>query len=310
MSDTYERYALGLIRGPRRSERGPGRKRSPAGRRPSPPASLLARLEALSVKGWPERATLYTRSLPPGCVHCLDGRGSSISLTTLCNRDCFFCFNPRPRADVVSVHGRDVRSHAQAGRLLESLGVRSAGISGGEPLLFPARTLGLVKELRRRLPKLWIDVYTNGDLLTPRLLARLKAAGVDSLRLNLAANGYDPRPVRGALAVFPDLAVEMPVVPSDQGRLSALMGRLDGLGVRHLILHELFCSGHNAGLLRKAGCRTRARPRAFLTWSGVAASEASALRLVAEALEKKLRLSVYYCSTGTQQWIARKAWQT
>ncbi|MBI5883590.1 MAG: radical SAM protein [Elusimicrobia bacterium] len=322
LSETSERYALGLARSfsdRQVPQAGPGRRRrlarsltdrqAPAAP-PSPRVSaLLDRLVSLGIKGWPERMTLHTGPLPRGCVPCLKGRGSNVSLTTLCNRDCFFCFNPKPRADDLSVHGRGAGSVEEAGRILASQAPASVGISGGEPLLFPDRTLALIRKVRERLPKAWIDLYTNGGLLTRDLLERLKAAGTGSLRINLAANAYDTSPVRLALLFFPDLAVEIPVIPGHEPRLRRLMTRLEELGARHLILHELFRSGHNADRLDKAGLLRRAAPRLRpgLTWSGEAASGESCLRLLAWAMEKKFRLGVYYCSTGTQAWIAEKA---
>jgi pyruvate formate-lyase activating enzyme-like uncharacterized protein len=269
----------------------------------------MAKLLSMGAAGWPERMTLRTGDLPAGCVPCLKGRASSVSLTTLCNRDCAFCFNPLPRLDDLSVHGRAARSNVEAGRILASLAPASVGISGGEPLLRPEKTLRLVREVRRRLPRAWIDLYTNGDLLTRDLLGRLKASGVGSLRVNLAASGYATRPVDLALPYFPDLAVEIPALPGHEARLRTLMTRLERLGARHLILHELFCSGQNAERLRKAGLLRSAPPPPLsgLTWSGSRESAATCLRLLGWALERRLSLGVYFCSTGTQSWIAEKA---
>ncbi|MBI5210622.1 MAG: radical SAM protein [Elusimicrobia bacterium] len=326
LSDTYERYALGLARREPRPPPLPANAVPKGGRDARPPAStaplpapsrparpsapLAARLKRLGVKGWPRRRTFHTRAIPAGCRPCLEGRASTLVVTTLCNRDCFFCFNPRPRADALSVHGRRARSAAEAAALLEGLGIESVGVSGGEPLLFPVRTMKLVRALRRGVEGLRIDVYTNGDLLTPALLRGLKAAGVDSLRLNLAANGYGPGPARLALGWFPDLAVEIPVIPADERKIWRLALGLEEAGVRHLILHELFCSAQNADALGRRGLAAplpAGRGAGRLTWSGVPASADACLRLVAKAAEAGLRLGLYYCSTGTQQWIAEKA---
>ena len=270
---------------------------------------LMFRLKRLGVRGWPERMTLYTRGLPQGCRPCLRGQGSNLALTLKCNRDCFFCFNPRPRSAGMSVHGRKVSSPRQAALLLRRLGVRSVGISGGEPLLEWKRLLALLKELRRgATPKLRIDLYTNGDLLTLPRLRALRSAGVDGLRLNLAANGYQARPAALAREVFEDVETEIPVVPEHKGSVLKLMGELERLGCRHLILHELFCSSENAATLAGQGRLAKPGPRAkALTWSAVAGSEEAALELLADALRRRLKLSVYYCSCATQSWIAQKA---
>ena len=302
LSDVFERYALGLA-----AKRSLPLHKDPKAARHR--AALLDELRRLGVQGWPERMTLYTRSLPEGCRPCLKGRASNLVMTLLCNRECFFCFNPKPRTDTMSVHGKDVRSHKEAARLLKSLGIRSVGISGGEPLLKPARLFALVKELRRPPgPRLRIDLYTNGVLLTPELLKKLKAVGVDALRLNLAADNYDLKPVKLAQTVFNQVEVEIPAVPEHKAKLLRLMEDLDRLKVHHLILHELFASAHNAeSLMRQGRLAKNEQAAKTLTWSAVAGSEELVLELLAAALRRKQKLSLYYCSCATQAWIAEQA---
>ena len=230
-------------------------------------------------------------------------------MTLQCNRECFFCFNPKPRTAGMSVHGREVGSIKEGVEFLADLGVRSVGISGGEPLLEQRKVLALTCALRRRLGKgLRIDLYTNGDLLSAPLLRRLKTAGVDGLRLNLAANGYDTQPVALARQVFDEVEVEIPAIPEHKDRVEALSVELEELGCRHLILHELFSSAQNVEALARQGRRAKTGPRpAGLTWSPVAGSEEAALEILLKALRRKARISVYYCSTGTQQCIAQRA---
>ncbi|MDD5657646.1 MAG: radical SAM protein, partial [Elusimicrobia bacterium] len=171
LSEAFERYALGLARRPLAS--------APAGVRG---LALAARAVKAGAKGWKERMTFYTRSLPAGCRPCLEGRGSNLAVTLECNRACSFCFNPRARGSYMSVHGREVGSIKEAVALLRSFGVRSVGLSGGEPLLEPARVLALARAIKRGLRGARVELYTNGSLFTRAILKRLRAAGVDGLR--------------------------------------------------------------------------------------------------------------------------------
>lgn len=298
LSEAFERYALGLARA----------QGLPPAQVNTRTQRLIARLKSAGIKGWPEHLTFYTRSLPQGCRPCLQGLGSNLVLTLKCNRDCFFCFNPKPRTGGMSVHGLNIRTHKQAARHLTGLGIKSVGISGGEPLLEPEKLLALVRDLRQKLGKVRIDLYSNGVLFTPKILQALRAAGVDGLRVNLAADDYSIRAVALARLFFRDVEVEIPVIPEHKSRISRLMDDLESLGCKHLILHELFSSAQNMDALLKQGRRAKPGGKpSNLTWQPVARSEEAALGLLLEALKKCKKLSVYYCSCGTQAWIAERA---
>ncbi|MBI3553413.1 MAG: radical SAM protein [Elusimicrobia bacterium] len=302
-SEVQQRYAVGLARTDALPPEADPEARLARRHR------LVAALTARGVRGWADCGTFYTRRLPAGCIPCLKGQGSNLCLTTLCNRDCFFCFNPEPRAEGMSVHGRAVSSEAQIPAILEEFDVKSLGLSGGEPLLDPDRVVRVIGRLRRRFgPGLRIDLYTNGDLLTPRVLDRLVSAGLDGLRMNLAVNGYDIAPVKLGLSGLAGVSVELPVIPWHRARLRRLVRELDTLGAPQLILHELFVSAHNIDSLRRLGCRLAADGKTDkLAWSPVAGSDEEALELLLYAMDQARLLSVYYCSTGTQQWIAEQA---
>lgn len=303
-SETFERYALGLARkeGLRPEERPEESRR----RR----ELLLLELARLGVQGCPLRRTLTTTGrLPAGCRPCLEGRGSNLCLTTRCNRDCFFCFNPTPRADGMSVHGRPAGTAEEAAEILASLDVASVGLSGGEPLLDPDLVLRLARSLKARFgPALRVDLYTNGDFLTRPILAALRQAGVDALRVNLAARGYDPSPVSLALGAGMPVEVEIPAIAEHQRLVRQMMERLEAMGAHHLILHELFVSAQNLDRLDRRGLAAKGDGASSrLCWRPVSGSEETAYRLMLHALRRKLKLSVYYCSSGTQEWIAENA---
>lgn len=262
------------------------------------------------MQGWPLRKTLTTTGrLPDGCRPCLEGRGSNLCLTTLCNRDCFFCFNPTPRGEGMSVHGRPAAGPDDAVDILSTLDIASLGLSGGEPLLEPDRVLKIARAVKARFgPALRIDLYTNGDLLTAPLIDALRQAGVDGLRINLAAHAYDPSPVRLALERGLPVEVEIPAVPQHEERVRRLMKELEAMRAPHLILHELFVSAQNVDALQRQGLKAKGEPvGAALSWSPVAESEETVFRLMTHALQRRMSLSVYYCSCGTQGWIAENA---
>ncbi len=266
----------------------------------------LERLRAAGVKGDFETMTLYTRQLPPGCASCLEGLGSNLYVTGLCTRDCFFCFNQKPRKDETVVHGIPIDEPAEAVEIITRYGLRSVGLSGGEPLLRPERVLALLRVLKAMPDPPRVDLYTNGDLATDELLLRLRDAGLDAIRFDLAARDYDTEPVRRALKIFKEVAVEIPVVPEEKEKLERMVLELDAMGVPFLNIHELFLCAENQDRVVSAGQVALKSDASHLLWRPTAESGLAALDLLLFALERTKTLSVYYCSCGTQEAIASR----
>ncbi len=226
-------------------------------------SSLLEALRRGGIKGSLERRTLYTRRLPPGCRGCLAGKGTNAFITGLCTRECFFCFNPKPRTDELVVHGIRLAEPEAAPEVVRRYALRSVGVSGGEPTMRPERLLRLVRALRTLPFRVRIDLYTNGDRLSDVLLSQLKDAGLDALRFNLVAREFDTEPLERALRYFDETAVEVPVIPERLAEMQDMVLRLDALGVPFLNIHELFACRENsvrvAAKQRSAAVGTRRR---------------------------------------------------
>jgi pyruvate formate-lyase activating enzyme-like uncharacterized protein len=267
---------------------------------------LLEKLRAEGIKGDLESMTLYTRRLPPGCRSCVAGKGSNLYVTGLCTRDCFFCFNQKPRKDETVVHGLPIDDPAEAPAIVARYGLRSVGLSGGEPLLRPERVLALLAALKAMPDPPRVDLYTNGDLADDDLLLRLKRAGLDAIRFDLAARDYDLEPVRRARRIFDEVAVEIPVVPEHKDRLERMVLELDALGVPFLNIHELFVCAENSARVVGDGQVPLESDSPHRLWRPTEESGAAALELLLFALKRTKTLSVYYCSCGTQEMIAAR----
>jgi pyruvate formate-lyase activating enzyme-like uncharacterized protein len=272
-------------------------------------STLLEALRCEGIKGSLERRTLYTRRLPPGCRGCLAGKGTNAYVTGLCTRDCFFCFNQKPRVDELVVHGIRLAEPEEAPDVVRRYGLRSVGVSGGEPTLRPERLLRLVRALRTLPFRVCIDLYTNGDRLTDGLLAQLKDAGLDAIRFNLVAREFDTEPLERALRHFDEVTVEVPVIPERLAEMEDMVLRLDALGVPFLNIHELFACRENSVRVAEKGYRSSGEVGDGLLWEPVDRADEAALSLLLFALRRATRLSTYYCSCRTQQDISRRGMQ-
>ena len=269
-------------------------------------SSLLEALRRGGVKGSLERRTLYTRRLPPGCRGCLAGKGTNAFVTGLCTRDCFFCFNQKPRTDELVVHGIRIAEPEAALEVIRRYNLRSVGVSGGEPTLRPERLLRLVRALRTLPFRVRIDLYTNGDRLSDELLSQLKDAGLDALRFNVVAREFDIEPVERALRYFDETAVEVPVIPERLAEMKDMVLRLDALRVPFLNIHELFACRENSARVAAKGYASGGETGDTLLWEPVAGADEAALSLLLFALENTAHLSVYYCSCRTQEDISTR----
>lgn len=277
-------------------------------RRPAIPESpeakaLLGELRAGGIKGSIEDRTLFTRSLPPGCRGCLGGKGTNLYVTGLCTRECYFCFNEQPRKDETVVHGIKIKEPEEARAIVKRFRLRSVGMSGGEPLMFPERAVRIIRAIKA-LPGVRVDLYSNGDRADEAKLKALKEAGLDSMRFNLVANGFNYAPVELALRFFEGTAVEIPVVPEKMNELEAMVRRLDELGVPYLNIHELFSCGENKRKVGGKGHEEADRQSSMLFWRPVDGGEEAALKLLLYSLRNTKKLSTYYCSCRTQEMIS------
>ncbi|MDE2489919.1 MAG: radical SAM protein [Elusimicrobia bacterium] len=270
---------------------------------------LLERLRAAGVRGDAATMTLFTRQLPPGCRPCLRGDGTNLYVTGLCTRDCFFCFNQKPRQDELVVHGLPVREPEEAAGIVTRFGLKSVGLSGGEPLLRPERVLRLLRVLRALPEPPRVDLYTNGDLADDATLKALKDAGLDSIRFDAAARGYDLAPVARARAFFDEVAVEIPLVPEDLPKVKEMARALDRLRVPYLNVHELFLCVENEARVLASGARPKEGGESkHLLWRPTSRSLEACLELLLFALDERLTTSVYLCSCGTQETISRRGY--
>ncbi len=196
---------------------------------------------------------VYLGDLSPGCRSCKEGTWDCIFITMRCNLDCSFCYSPHALAQdfVASAFGR---TQDEIGRNHARTHITGISFSGGEAFLEPDKLFEWVAWFKQRFPEKYTWVYTNGLLATEGHLRRLKDLGVDEIRFNLAATGYDhPTVVEhlvSAGTLLPNLTVEIPAIPAHATKLLASLADWSALGVKFLNLHELIYEpGSNSATL-------------------------------------------------------------
>lgn len=241
------------------------------------------------------QSKIYTGKLSPGCLVCATGMWSCLFINRLCTANCFFC--PQDRninnecSPIISqgVVFNDPESYVD---FLETFNLKGVGFSGGEPLMVFEKLMLFIKEIRKRLgEKIYLWVYTNGDLIDKVKLKRLKDIGLDEIRFNISARGYDLRPVELAVNIIDRVTVEIPAIPEDLEIVKGCLVKMQKIGVSHLNIHQLFPSLHNYRDFIKRGYT-------FLHHPGIPIfeSEMAALEIIRYALDVKVKLPINYCT--------------
>ena len=179
------------------------------------------------------------------------------------------------------------------------LGFTGVSYSGGEALLTMDRVLAHMAALRQTAgPELYTWLYTNGRRLDDDKLRALAAAGLNEVRINIAAWDYELDAVARAVGHIDRVSVEIPAVPEDIDRLLHVLPGLQAMGVQHLNLHQLMVLGSNAADLGRRGYQLADSHN-----PPVPLSEVAALEVMVGALDAGITLPVHLCS-----WAFKARW--
>jgi uncharacterized protein len=249
----------------------------------------------------------HSGPLSAGCATCQEGYWGCNYITRRCQRNCFYCLryhSMKTHPDAES-DNFTFKSPAEHIAFLKTFRVRGVGFSGGEPLLALERLLEHVTAIRKELgDSFYLWTYTNGDLVTRDTLKSLKQAGLNEIRFDLSARGYDLSPAVLAREYIPTVTVEIPAIPEDLALLKEIIVEMQAIGIKHLNLHQLLAGQRTW----KAYCARHyhfscQRPPA------VHESELCALRLLAYACEKQIALPINYCSLAYKTRFQHRGWR-
>lgn len=239
---------------------------------------------------------LHLGPLSPGCMTCGESNWSCVFLTHRCPSNCFFCQKnhalaepPEPYTDSISFSSCD-----DYAKYIELFDYKGMSISGGDSLSNFEGSLRHIRAIKKRLgDKTYLWAYTSGLEVSSNKLKRLKEAGLDEIRFNIAANGYNTSPLKLATKWIPTVTVEIPVIPDDFSRLTTLLPKLYSIGVKHLNLHELHTTQPNHKALIQRGYTFLHTPTIDVLESGNVA-----LEILEYAVRNKLTLPINYCSSS------------
>jgi len=250
------------------------------------------------------RGSLVRGMLPRGCAICQKGAKMVLLVTGRCSSACFYCPLSEEKAGRDVVFADELRVKTPGDMLLEArlIDAEGTGITGGDPLCAPRRTLEFIGLLKRRFGDTHhIHLYT-AKRTSASMIRRLAEAGLDEIRFHPPQRSWDRFEsshlaplLRAAIGTGMSAGIEVPAIPGEEERLLRLAESLEKMGAGFLNLNELEYSQTNFRRLNALGFRVRDDIS-----SGVLGSEQAARRVM-ERFEGNM--AVHYCSSGFKDGI-------
>lgn len=184
--------------------------------------------------------------LSPGCMACKTGGWLCIFIGTKCNCFCHHCPNHMVNGKVEIASAEGLIGAIEVENILSVLRksfYKGVSFSGGEPLLYIDKLVDWALKIKITFPQVYMWNYTNGLLASEDNLQRLRKAGMDEIRFDLAADNYSSHVLdnlKKATEIMPNVGIEVPVILEQYNDLIDAIRYADSIGVKYLNLHDLF----------------------------------------------------------------------
>ena len=228
-------------------------------------------------------------SLPTGCALCEAGAKMVLFVTGVCHYTCFYCpissekrMSPQAWANERVLDTTRARrpgdpewDDPQASDLqalfeeARSINAKGTGVTGGDPLYDPPRTLRYVRALKREFgPRHHVHLYTQIPF-DPKWLRELQAAGLDELRFHPPDETWedpDAHPKYSRLWLEAkrmedeglwDVGFEIPCIPGSHEQMSRLVAWLERHRFRFINVNEMEFSETNYEAMLARGYRIK-----------------------------------------------------
>ena len=237
--------------------------------------------------------------LPKGCKYCEKGAKLVLLVTGLCSRRCFYCpLSKRKKGkDIVFANEKKVKNDSEIIDEAELIDALGSGITGGDPMFVPEKTLRYIKLLKENFGKSHhIHLYTAGNF-EKKWINKLDDFGLDEIRFHPPFYSWDKikntlceKLIKKSLNTKMDVGIEIPAIPGYENKIMILAKHLDSLGVDFLNLNELEHSETNWNALNKMSFTVKNDIS-----SAVKGSEETAINIMKNL---DADISLHYCSSS------------
>lgn len=247
--------------------------------------------------------------LPEGCIRCIKGEKIVLYTTGSCSVGCSYCPIPddKQEVDSVFVNERAVTLNNQGLDIVfdesEICLATGAGITGGDPMEVPERTIQYIKDLKNKYgDKYHLHLYTSGKFFIDNevLIDKIFEAGLDELRFhprNIVARKIW-RIAAQAKLNYPDrlIGFEVPCIPQKEKEIEDLILFADENNLDFVNLNEYEFTESNFNKLSQKGFVS------ILSNAAIQGSKDTAVSVL-NAVKDKTSITVHFCSSGSKDSI-------
>lgn len=227
-----------------------------------------------------------------GCMACMKGCKRTVHITYRCTKHCLGCPIPTAKFGYDKLEYEDKIYEPEdlqvvVDRIVSSKGIQGISISGGEPLLVFDRVKDLLAEIRTHIGSdFHIHLYTNGELLTEKIINDLSTLGLDEIRIDsLEWEIFE----KLKNAPF-DVVCETPCVPSDRyyEEMVNLINKSETLNLKYINLNEFEVTKENIDYVRKMGFVYKDNK--------LSKSREYAKKIINYAKKRNIPVNIFFCS--------------
>ena len=252
----------------------------------------------------PNKYSSYNiNELPEGCKYCVRGEKLVLFISGKCSRACWYCSlsNKRKNSEKIWANEREIHNVKELIEEAEESNATSCGITGGDPLCFPDRTIEFASALKQKFgEKFHIHIYLPTKLVSLQNLTQLEEF-IDEARfhpeflIDKSKEQEDVEKIKMAERVFgkQNIGIEMPMIPDKKSEIKQFIEKVKEY-VSFINLNEFEASETNQENIKNY----EINEDGYTIKRSIEEGE----RLLNELSREHTKLKIHLCSAELKNW--------
>lgn len=252
----------------------------------------------------------YITPLSVACKMCAKGSKMVVLITGKCPAHCFYCplSKRKQNKDVIFADEWQLTNEKDVDILIKEahfIKATGAGITGGDPLMVPYRTIRYISLLKKTFGKHFhIHLYTSG-LKNTEYISDMINAGLDEIRFHPESifwSSMEKSPLQRVIdetrKLNVNIALEIPVLPNKEKDIINLIHWADLHKMDYINLNELEFSEQNEETLYEKGYTIKNELSA-----AAKGSQETAYDILSYFVKQNVSIGIHYCSSSFKDGV-------